>query len=359
MYVMTLEINQRCNLDCRYCYLGEKDGSRMSISTAFKAVDIAFQKVKIHKDKKIWFDFVGGEAFLDFSMIRDIVSYIEKKNLDANNTLQFSITTNATLFNQEIVDFLAAKNFSLKVSIDGNKEINDRNRISKANFSVHDKILSQLKFVKDFEKRTNKIVQITNVVTNNNYDSYSESVRYLVMELGFRLIDTGIDYYSEWTDYEKVGLEKEVRKVFEFFIEMARQGKGFRWSMAELLVDINEKKRCEKFYACGAGIISSYVRHDGTLYACPGNLDKNVSLGDIQSGFNQQKINWLKNFDDIDNQKCHNCSAFDCCAEKSCVMMNIGKTGSPHQPAPMLCWMRLLLVKIHKENRELISQIAM
>lgn len=24
MYTMTLEINQRCNLRCQYCYLGEK-----------------------------------------------------------------------------------------------------------------------------------------------------------------------------------------------------------------------------------------------------------------------------------------------------------------------------------------------
>lgn len=358
MYIMTLEINQKCNLKCKYCYLGEKDGSKMSIATAYKGVEIAFEKAKFHKDRKIWFDFVGGEAFIDFPMIKDIVAYIEKRNQKGGNILQYSITTNATLFTQEIIDYLVDKKFSLKVSIDGNKAVNDMNRIAKAHYSVHDKILSQLDLIRNFEKRTNKIVQVTNVVTNNNYKSYADSVKYLVGKIGFRMIDTGIDYYSDWSETEMAGLENEIRKIFNYFIERAYQGKGFRWSFAESLVDI-KKEPCKRFYSCGAGIVSSYVRHDGSLYACPGNLNKEVELGDVNLGFDRKRIDWLQRFNDIDSEKCHACSAFSICTEKSCIMMNIGKTGSPNQPAPMLCWTRLLLVKIYRENEKLISCIAM
>ena len=56
MYTMTLEINQRCNLRCRYCYLGEKDGKKMSYETACKAIDRAFLYTKIHKDQTLWID---------------------------------------------------------------------------------------------------------------------------------------------------------------------------------------------------------------------------------------------------------------------------------------------------------------
>lgn len=357
MYIMTLEVNQKCNLKCKYCYLGEKDGSKMSYDTACMAIDIAFQKVEYHKDKSIWFDFVGGEALLDFDMIRKMIVYIEEKNKIEQNILRFSMTTNATLLNQEIIRYFVEKNFTLKVSIDGEKAINDLNRLSKAGYSVHDKIVSNLFFLREFEKLSNKIVQVTNVVTNNNYTYYADSVKYLTEELGFKLIDTGIDYYNDWTEKEKKGLEIEFRKVFDYFIQRAMQRKGFRWSFVESMIDIQKKSQKRKFYSCGAGIVSVYVRCDGTFFACPGNLDKKVKLGDIYSGFDKEKIQWLKCFEDINNDKCHRCVAYEVCVEKSCVMMNIAKTGNPHEPDPMLCWTRLLMYSIYNENKRLISRI--
>lgn len=357
MYIMTLEINQKCNLKCKYCYLGKKNGSKMEISTGLQAIDLAFRKVEIHKDKKIWFDFVGGEAFLDFGMIKQFVSYIENKNVTEQKILKYSITTNATLFTREIIDYLVEKDFSLKVSIDGDKEVNDLNRISRTGYSVHDKIVSNIKLLRDFEIRTSKVVQVTNVVTNNNYKSYFNSIKYIVGELGFKLIDTGIDYYSNWTEEEKIGLESEIKKVFKYFIERATQGNGFRWSFLDSL--LNMKKKREKFYSCGAGIISVYVRYNGSLFACPGNLDDSVKLGDINVGFDKSKIDWLKNFNDINNEKCHNCVAFSNCDEKSCVMMNVAKTGSPDKPSPMLCWTRLLMYRMYLENKEILSRVVM
>ena len=79
MYTMTLEINQRCNLRCKYCYLGEKDGSKMTCEVAYKAIDNAFKCTAIHKDRTLWIDFVGGEPLLDFDMIRSLVEYINRK----------------------------------------------------------------------------------------------------------------------------------------------------------------------------------------------------------------------------------------------------------------------------------------
>ena len=69
MYSLTLEINQKCNLSCIYCYLGEKDKSEMPLETATKSIDLAFNNTKIHRDKKIWIDFIGGEPLLDFGYI--------------------------------------------------------------------------------------------------------------------------------------------------------------------------------------------------------------------------------------------------------------------------------------------------
>lgn len=91
MYSLTLEINQRCNLDCKYCYLGEKNGSKMSIDIANLAVDMAFEKTTVHKDKTLSVSFVGGEALLDFDLMKEIVQYIE----DINTSYNYKILVSA------------------------------------------------------------------------------------------------------------------------------------------------------------------------------------------------------------------------------------------------------------------------
>ena len=183
MYTMTLEINQRCNLRCQYCYLGEKNGTKMSYETACKAIDRAFLYTKIHKDQTLWIDFIGGEPLLDFDMICKLVEYIYQKNAEVKYKLLFSLTTNATIFNEEILAFLLENEFAIKVSIDGDREVNDINRVDCSGDSVYDKILANLVYLKEFEQKSGRFVQVTNVITGNNYDKYYESLVYLTKEL--------------------------------------------------------------------------------------------------------------------------------------------------------------------------------
>ena len=78
-------------------------------------VNRAFNNVKIHKDRTLWFDFVGGEALLDYKFVKELVDYILKMNEGENYNLQFSLTTNGTLLTENIVDWLAENKFSLKI----------------------------------------------------------------------------------------------------------------------------------------------------------------------------------------------------------------------------------------------------
>ena len=77
MYTITLEVNQICNLRCDYCYLGEKTNQIMPEEIACKGIEIAFLNVEKHKDKRLWVDFVGGEALISFALLRKLVEYIE------------------------------------------------------------------------------------------------------------------------------------------------------------------------------------------------------------------------------------------------------------------------------------------
>lgn len=243
MYTLTLEINQRCNLRCKYCYLGEKDGTKMTYETAYKAIDRAFQFTKIHKDKTLWIDFIGGEPLLDFKMICDLVGYIHRKNDEFGYKLLLSLTTNATTIDSEILDFLIENEFSVKVSIDGNRNVNDINRLDCAGNSVYDKIVSNLEYFKEFENRSGRYVQVTNVITGNNYDRYYDSLVYLHKGLGFKIIDTAIDVGYQWTEEQMEILVENIKKSFEYFIEAAKKNEGFRWEFADKVIGYKKERK--------------------------------------------------------------------------------------------------------------------
>lgn len=217
MYGMTLEINQRCNLHCSYCYLKNKNGQRMELDTAKKCVDLAFENARVQKQEKIIFDFVGGEALLDFDLLVEIVEYIEQISKEKNYEVQYGLTTNGTIFNDEIVDWLIDKKFNLKLSIDGDRKVTNLGRGSDTFFDVYEKIQSNWNFVLKYQKNSGKFAQVTNVITNNNYMFYFESFKHLIDQFQAKVIYTVFDIDSEWKEEQLANIADQIEQAYLFF----------------------------------------------------------------------------------------------------------------------------------------------
>ena len=68
MYTLSLEIINKCNLNCTYCYLGEKKNTYMSLETAQKAIDIAVHEANKQYDRTLMVYFIGGEPLMAFKI---------------------------------------------------------------------------------------------------------------------------------------------------------------------------------------------------------------------------------------------------------------------------------------------------
>lgn len=69
-----LTLTEACNLNCTYCYQDHKTSHKMSFEIAKNAILRAFKMSPYHDE--IEFDLFGGEPFLCFDLIKEIVEWI-------------------------------------------------------------------------------------------------------------------------------------------------------------------------------------------------------------------------------------------------------------------------------------------
>ena len=354
MYSLTLELNQKCNLNCKYCYLSNKDNKQMDIEDAYKSIKFGINKAKLHKDNTLFISFIGGEAILSFNMITDLVNFANKECSNNNIFVKYSLTTNAVDINKSIIDFLIYNNFLLKVSIDGDKKTHDINRITKNGVGSFDKITHNIPFLKYYEEKTNNSIQITHVVTKNNFKEFYNSLVFLTDTLNFKYIDTAIDPYCNWTLDDFEILKKSIAKSFYYFCDSYNQNR-FHWSFIDGLNSTLKKKN--KVYSCGGGIISSYIKNNGNIYSCPTCFKEEAKLGNINSGLIVEKINKLKNLKEIKYDKCINCKIYDYCSAKGCIMINLEINHNINIPNTINCLMEKFKYEFIRKNGDYLNEV--
>jgi len=127
---LVLLIAQTCNLKCSYCfseaYMGSHaDKGLMSPATACVAIKKVFESVPDVSS----IAFFGGEPLIGFNTIKKAVQASEEYCFAHQAQIpSFEITTNGTLIDQEVAEFFKAHHFSVIISLDGPKHINDKQR---------------------------------------------------------------------------------------------------------------------------------------------------------------------------------------------------------------------------------------
>lgn len=127
--VCMLMITHACNLNCSYCYESHKQNAYMSVELA-KYIISKEAKMVAGSDKfdEIQIDFMGGEPLMNFSLIKEIVEWLESGAIDVPWVCFAS--TNATLIDHKIKKWLKEHRqyMILGVSYDGTSKMQSKNR---------------------------------------------------------------------------------------------------------------------------------------------------------------------------------------------------------------------------------------
>jgi len=140
----------RCNSNCIYCQVSRKEESAKSFTmdkhTAKRTVDIIFNS----PSKAIKIEFQGGEPLLAFDIVKYIIECAEWRNLFKNKHLEFVICSNLTLMDQKKLSFLKKKNICISTSLDGYKELHNRNRPLQVASDSYDMVTEKINLCRSY-----------------------------------------------------------------------------------------------------------------------------------------------------------------------------------------------------------------
>lgn len=265
---LCLFVSHACNLNCRYCFARKEEtpgGVHMPVEIGKKAVDFLLESGD-GRYREI--DFFGGEPLLNYPLIEYVVYYAREKGRERGKEFTFTLTTNTTLLNDEIIDFLNKENISVILSHDGRPRVHNHMRGGEKGEGSCDLVLNKSRMLLEGRKYRNYYIRGT--YTGYNLD-FSNDVRYL-LEQGFDSISlepvvAGEDEGFALKEKDLIVLEKEYDRLVEMFLEGREKGKPFHFYHFSL--DL-EKGPClyKRLSGCGAGVEYLAVAADGTLYPC-------------------------------------------------------------------------------------------
>lgn len=323
VYHIVINTTLDCNLKCWYCYEKRSKNSELKkdVISAIKKNISSHYNDKPYSMLKI--SFFGGEPFMNFSAIQDILLFSKDFCLQNNIRLVADFTTNSTLITKNEIDFLKDYECLFQITLDGNRE--QHNKIKK--IAEHD----------TYQLTIDNIYQLSNSITNVkiwiriNYD-----------ETTLMCIDTilndlnALDRSKSFIILRKIwqiSLDKIDSKILLGAIQKALNA-GF-------IVDcypLTKKRLC-----FAERINQALINFDGKIFKCSTlpSFDNTNSLGqfNLQSGkieWDENKISQITKV--LYSEKCMNCVLFGTCygscnktllenpAENFCILQELNMT---------------------------------
>ncbi|TGY44518.1 thioether cross-link-forming SCIFF peptide maturase [Clostridium sartagoforme] len=340
-----LNIIHGCNLRCKYCFAdeGEYNGHKgvMSIETAKKAIDYVVKRSGPRRNIEI--DLFGGEPTMIMDTIKEIIKYARDNEKEWKKNIRFTMTTNATLLNDDMMDFMDKEMGNIILSLDGRKCVNDNVRIKVDGSGSYDDILPNIK--KMIEKRTpGKMYYVRGTFTRANTDFY-EDVMAMVNE-GFKevsiepvVLEDGQPLSLRTEDLPEI--MKNYDKLYEDMVRRKREGKD-EYKFYHFNVDLNGGPCVYKrISGCGAGFEYVAITPQGEVYPCHQFVGKEeYKLGSIYDDtYDADLGKKFKKAHIYNKPKCRDCWARFYCSG-GCQANNVNFNGDMNIPYEIGCAMQ-------------------
>ncbi len=244
-----ISINNRCNLNCKYCHFHEKkDAVKAHEMNVFAILDNIMDHITINNIHVFKIGFVGnGEPLLEYGTLKEYISYISEYLADGR-IAAYSVT-NGLLADESMLEFFKEHKVDLGFSIDGISSIHDMYRCN-----THTKVMEKIKL---YQKVNGRYPSMNCTVGKEILENEDEIISF------FRQFDTRVTFS---------------RMIGKYGITLD-EFNGFLKKAASLLNVRTGGYDCTMYGGlCGAGM-NNFFYSNGRIYFC-GNCVDLPALGE-------------------------------------------------------------------------------
>lgn len=309
-----LIVTHACNLNCSYCYEKYKCSASMPFELAKSLVLKESALVRESSDcTEMEIQFMGGEPFMNFPLIRDVVDWLS--TVDLGVPYHCFAMTNGTLMDGPVREWLESHRDKIVVglSYDGTAAMQRANRGASADPAWHIRVWPK------------QGLHVT--VSRKTLSTLADGV-VSICRMGGRC-RCALAQGEVWRDLDVQVYGRELKKLADFYLQhpdvMPDDG-----LLTRPLVHIGEKNLGKR--ACGSGGAMVTYDVDGTAYPC--HMFTPLVLGKSALRLDEAHEYCTKTVDDA---KCGDCPYQNWCP--TCYGCNLAFRGDVSQRDHSLCGM--------------------
>ena len=349
LQTLVLNVTSKCNLSCGYCYeYGEDRIVEQTTKPRFMNEEIARQSVDFmfaesDDSPTVNLTFFGGETLMNFKVLKSALAYAKERASALGKEVNSSLTTNATLLREEVIDWIVENDVGVTVSIDGAREQQDKHRTFSNGMGSYDIIVPHIKQLLARHRRRPVGARVT--LTGQNLDVVSiykhlfEEIGF--WEVGFAPVTTSWQREYSIQDDGFQTLLSGFQTLAADFLQSALAGRRHGFSnVRDTLEELH--KGMSKAYPCGAGLGLMGVATDGDVALCHRFAGSNShKLGTVFDGVDHSRQDDFLTKHHIANKTdCSTCWARPLCAG-GCYHEAHTRYGSTVEPNLHYCdWIR-------------------
>jgi uncharacterized protein len=341
LQTLVLNLTNQCNLSCQYCYeygedrIATPEGKPkfMDFETAKASVDFLLEQ-SVGRNR-VHITFFGGETLMNFPLLKRVVAYATETAAARGCSIDFSLTTNATLLTPAIIEFLSENRIGVTVSMDGPKEVQDKLRVFSNGRGSYDLVAPKVRALIQ-SHRTRAIaarVTLTSGVTDvvRIFRHLKDDLGF--HEVGFAPVTTSPDRLYAINDCGMDDVLGQFDVLADEYLEFALRGEMHGFSnVSDTLAELHQG--VSKSHPCGAGLGLIGIGPSGDIAPCHRFADSDRhAIGHVMSGINLDKQrDFLRRGDIASKYDCHTCWARPLCAG-GChheAFVRYGDTGHPN-----------------------------
>ena len=305
----TIFFTNKCNLRCHYCY--EKNCERnadISYSTLEAVLDF-MQERNNSNEEPITVTIHGGEPLLEY---KKIIWFIRQCRAKFQKPVIYSMTSNFTRVNDEIIQEIFPELFRIYVSVDGCAVAHDRNRVDSAGNGTYKMVKKNIQRV--LTVRPDLTARMT--IAKNTMGLLGESLDSM-LNLGLKEISVELNINDSWNYEDLLEIQNKFRII----------NKKIKNSTGVCMPQLERKTHRVAKGCCTGGVHNFTINPNGDVFPCILAAGSNrYRIGNVYKGTSIRNLSTRYYVAGLDG--CRGCSHEKICDAGRCKIINEIKTGA-------------------------------